>query len=167
MSHGDLAYGADALSAHTDTAYFTDPAGLQIFHMLSHPSPPGTGGTTLLVDAFYTASKLASLDAKAYSTLSRLGISHHASGTDGTILRPLTSNPVLLHDDAGQMMQVRWNNEDRGVLGSAWQPGEISEWYRAAGLFASLNQSEDAEYWVQLRPGTVLSEKFQVSICGR
>ena len=32
----DTAYTNDYLPAHTDTTYFTDPAGLQVFHLLSH-----------------------------------------------------------------------------------------------------------------------------------
>ncbi|WVW79060.1 trimethyllysine dioxygenase [Kwoniella bestiolae CBS 10118] len=156
LSHGDLAYSNEGLPAHTDTTYFTDPAGLQIFHLLSHPSPPGTGGTTLLVDGFYTASLLSTLYPTSYSLLSRLRVPAHASGTEGTMLRPPISQPSLRHDEKGQLVQVRWNNEDRGVLGQGWTPDEIKGWYQAARRYDELNRSEDAEYWVQLHPGTVL-----------
>ncbi|WWD21044.1 trimethyllysine dioxygenase [Kwoniella shandongensis] len=156
LSHGDLAYSNEGLPAHTDTTYFTDPAGLQIFHLLSHPSPPGTGGTTLLVDAFYTASLLSTLYPNSYSLLSRLRVPAHASGTPGTILRPTISQPAFSHDEKGQLSLVRWNNEDRGVVGRGWTPEEVKGWYQASRRFEELNRSEDAEYWVQLSPGTVL-----------
>ncbi|WVQ81537.1 trimethyllysine dioxygenase [Cryptococcus sp. DSM 104549] len=156
LSHGDLAYSTEGLPAHTDNTYFTDPAGLQIFHLLSHPSPPGTGGTTLLVDAFYTASLLSALYPTSYSLLSRLRVPCHASGTPGTLLRPEISQPVFRHNEHGQLTQARWNNEDRGVLGVSWTPEELRGWYQAARRFEDLNRSEDAEYWVQLGPGTVL-----------
>ncbi|KAK8843432.1 trimethyllysine dioxygenase [Kwoniella newhampshirensis] len=156
LSHGDLAYSNEGLPAHTDTTYFTEPAGLQIFHLLSHPSPPGTGGTTLLVDAFYTASLLSTLHPNSYSLLSRLEVPAHASGTEGTLLRPEISQPVFRHDERGRLVQVRWNNEDRGVVGRGWTPEEVRGWYTASRRFDELNKSEDAEYWVQLSPGTVL-----------
>lgn len=158
MSHGDLAYSSERLSAHTDTTYFTDPAGLQIFHLLSHQCPPGMGGTTLLVDAFRSAAQLARQDSQAYSTLSRLTIPCHASGTTGTILRPQSSRPVLNHDEHGRLVQVRWNNEDRGVVGAGWQPEEVPAWYRAARAFDAINTTETAEAWLQLKPGTMLGE---------
>ncbi|ORY29175.1 hypothetical protein BCR39DRAFT_575262 [Naematelia encephala] len=156
MSLGDLAYSSQALPAHTDTTYFTDPAGLQIFHLLSHPSPPGTGGSTLLVDAFYSASLLSQLDPTAYSVLSRLRVPAHASGTPGSLLRPVISQPTFRHDERGRLAQVRWNNEDRGVIGSRWTPGDVQSWYAAARRFEEICRNEDTEYWVQLRPGTLL-----------
>ena len=158
MSHGDLAYSSQSLPAHTDTTYLTDSAGLQIFHLLSHPSPPGTGGASLLVDGFYAASILAQKDPQAYSVLSRLRVPCHASGTSGTILRPILSQPVFQHDEIGRLSQVRWNNEDRGVIGASWTSDEVREWYRAAKLYEGLLSNEEAEYWTELKSGTVLSE---------
>lgn len=158
MSKGDLAYSNEGLPAHTDTAYFTDPAGLQIFHCLAHPCPPGTGGETLLVDAFYVADQVAKRDPKAYEVLSRLAVPFHASGNEGTMLRPPVSQPILRHDHMGRLQQARWNNEDRCVLGEGWTPAEIREWYAAARLFEDICTSKEAEYWVKLTPGTVVGE---------
>lgn len=158
MSHGDLAYSTHALPAHTDTAYFTDPAGLQVFHMLAHTG--GEGGTSLLVDGFYAADLLSVLHPEAYDTLARLRLPHHASGTPGTVLRPILGQPVLSLDAAGALVQLRWNNEDRGVVGTGgaggWTADDVRAWYDAARKFGRLLQSEDAEYWVQLAPGTVV-----------
>uniref|UniRef100_A0A8H7K5E8 TauD/TfdA-like domain-containing protein n=1 Tax=Bionectria ochroleuca TaxID=29856 RepID=A0A8H7K5E8_BIOOC len=36
LAKADTAYTNIALGAHTDTTYFTEPTGLQAFHMLSH-----------------------------------------------------------------------------------------------------------------------------------
>ncbi|KAL7418553.1 hypothetical protein Q5752_007011 [Cryptotrichosporon argae] len=152
MSLGDLAYSSQALPAHTDTTYFTDPAGLQVFHLLQ----TGNGGTTLLVDGFYTASLLNQLHPTAYSTLSRLRVPYHASGTPGSLLRPPISQPVFRHDERGNLVQVRWNNEDRGVIGAGWKADDVRAWYDAAKQYQDLLQNEDAEYWVQLTPGTVV-----------
>ena len=38
LTHKDTAYTNLALPAHTDNTYFTDPSGLQMFHLLSHTS---------------------------------------------------------------------------------------------------------------------------------
>lgn len=155
LKHGDMAYTNEALPAHTDNTYFTDPAGLQCFHLLSHPAP-GKGGETLLVDAFYAASILNQLHPSAYQVLSRLRFPSHASGTPDTLLRPL-SQPVLTHDGVtGELVQVRWNNEDRGVLGHGWTPDEVEAWYDAALKWEESSRSADAEYWVQLSPGTMV-----------
>lgn len=154
MSKGDLAYSNVKLPAHTDTAYFTDPAGLQIFHCLKD----GQGGETLLVDAFYAAARLAQTDPIAYQTLSRLAVPFHASGNEGTLLRPPISQPILRHDHLGRLQQARWNNEDRCVLGEGWTPDEIREWYRAARAYEDIVTSKDAEYWVKLTPGTLVGK---------
>lgn len=133
----------------------TDPSGLQIFHLLSHP-PPGKGGASLLVDAFYAASILEALHPSAYATLSRLAVPTHASGSEGTLLRPL-ARPVFTHDAVtGELVQVRWNNEDRGVLGRGWRAEDVEAWYDAAAKWEEAVRSADAEYWVQLRPGTMV-----------
>ena len=153
MAHGDLAYSSEALPAHTDTTYLTDPAGLQIFHLVSHS---GKGGMTLLLDAFYAADLLSTLNPASYSLLSRLRVPFHSSGTQGTLLRPAIDQPVLRHDDQGHLIQVRWNNPDRGILGVHWRPEELRAWYRAARHFEELCRNDDAEYWMQLSPGTVL-----------
>ncbi|KAL7419420.1 hypothetical protein Q5752_006258 [Cryptotrichosporon argae] len=139
--------------AHTHTAYFTDAAGLQVFHLLQAGDG---GGTTLLVDGFYTAALLAQLHPTAYATLARLRVPYHASGTPGSRLCPPISQPVLRHDARGDLVQVRWNNEDRSVLGAGWKADDVCAWYDAADRYRDLLQSEDAEYWVQLTPGTVV-----------
>lgn len=154
MSKGDLAYSNQALPAHTDTAYFTDPAGLQIFHCLKD----GEGGETLLVDSFYAAKALQAKDPKAYDTLSRLAVPFHASGNEGTLLRPPISQPVLRHDHLGNLLQARWNNEDRCVLGEGWSPSEVREWYRAAKAFEDIVTSASTEYWSKLTPGTLVGK---------
>lgn len=136
----------------------TDPSGLQIFHMLSHP-PPGQGGASLLVDSFYTASILAQLHPSAYTTLSTLPVPTHASGSKGHLLKP-HAVPIFQHDKiSGELVQVRWNNEDRGILGgqnTGFQTEQIEAWYDAARKWEEAVRSSDSEYWVQLKPGMMV-----------
>ncbi|KAI6021962.1 hypothetical protein EDC04DRAFT_355310 [Pisolithus marmoratus] len=84
--------------AHTDT-YFTDPCGLQIFHLLSHTD--GSGGTSLFVDGFYVASLLKKFHPDYYDILSRVPVPGHASGDPTIRFRPSPPSgyPTLQHDN--------------------------------------------------------------------
>jgi trimethyllysine dioxygenase len=155
----DTAYTNIALAAHTDTTYFSEPARLQAFHMLSHQQPSGytpeegeLGGRSLLVDGFKAAEDLLSQDRASYSILQNTNIPWHASGNDGITIAPYKAFPVIETMDSGK--RIRWNNGDRGVID--WRASR--HWYRAAEKFDSLVKDSRNEYWFQLQPGRVLSE---------
>ncbi|KAI6004337.1 Trimethyllysine dioxygenase [Pisolithus marmoratus] len=157
LAKGDTAYTNMALGAHTDTTYFTDPCGIQIFHLLSHTD--GSGGTTLLVDGFYVASLLKELHPEHYDILSRVPTPSHASGEPTARYRPSPPSgyPTLQHDIiTGELTQVRWNNDDRSVM-SHLNLEVVEKWYDAVRAWHRLLVSPDSEYWAQLVPGTVLS----------
>ncbi|KZP27449.1 Trimethyllysine dioxygenase [Athelia psychrophila] len=156
LAKGDMAYTTLALGAHTDNTYFTDPCGLQIFHLLSHTE--GTGGATLLVDGFYVASIMKELHPEVYETLSRVSVPSHAAGEASEFFRPSPASgfPVLSHDNVtGELTKVRWNNDDRSVM-NALEPSAVDEWYNAIRTWNRLITSPDSEYWTQLTPGTVV-----------
>ncbi|KAG7089849.1 hypothetical protein E1B28_011493 [Marasmius oreades] len=156
LSKGDTAYTTMALGAHTDNTYFTDPCGLQLFHLLSHTD--GSGGETLLVDGFYVASILKELHPEMYSVLCRIPVPAHAAGEEGSLYRPspATGYPVLSCDSlSGELSQVRWNNDDRSAMRHL-KGDDVENWYNAIRTWHSLLTSADSEYWVQLRPGTVV-----------
>ncbi|CDO76998.1 hypothetical protein BN946_scf184298.g25 [Trametes cinnabarina] len=149
LAKGDTAYTTLALGAHTDTTYFTDPCGLQLFHLLEHTG--GTGGATLLVDGFYVASILKELHLDAYELLSTVPVPTHAAGEPEALYTPSTrQTPVLKHED-GVLVQVRWNNDDRSVIRNL-KPDQVEPWYEAIRLWYKLLSSPDSEYWVQLSP---------------
>ncbi|KAF9048684.1 hypothetical protein BJ165DRAFT_1461737 [Panaeolus papilionaceus] len=156
LARGDTAYTTLALGAHTDNTYFTDPCGLQLFHLLEHSN--GTGGATLLVDGFYVASILKELHPEAYDILSKIPVPSHAAGEPGILYRasPASGYPVLGHDPVtGELSQIRWNNDDRSVINHL--PADMVEkWYDALRAWNSCLTSADSEYWVQLRPGTAV-----------
>src|SRR6266536_1143449 len=116
----DTAYTSLALPAHTDTTYFTDPAGLQMFHLLSHEH--GEGGASLLVDGFRAAITLRRESPEAWQVLTKIPITWHASGNDGITITPAKKFPVLNRGTRYEiealwgMYQVRWNNDDRGAV---------------------------------------------------
>lgn len=183
LAHGDTAYTDLALQAHTDTTYFTDPAGLQMFHLLSHTaskssgSSPGasgnsssssssgssassrgpTGGESLLVDGFLAAAVLKDVHPDAYETLSRVRIRTHSAGDENTMIRPLLDGgyPILQHDDAtGELVLVRYNNDDRSVL--RIDADDVEPFYDALRKWNEILTNPEGEYWVQLKPGTAL-----------
>ncbi|PKS05229.1 hypothetical protein jhhlp_008600 [Lomentospora prolificans] len=163
LALADTAYTNLALPAHTDTTYFTDPAGLQSFHLLSHVFPSSSsekrdelGGKSLLVDGFHAANILKNEDPKAFDVLSKVRLPWHASGNQGITIAPDQRYPVLeLDEESGGIRRVRWNNDDRGVVPF---DGGISptDWYDAARKWHSILTRPDVEYWTQLRPGQPL-----------
>ncbi|RXW23272.1 hypothetical protein EST38_g2573 [Candolleomyces aberdarensis] len=156
LAKGDMAYTTIALGAHTDNTYFTDPCGLQLFHLLEHTG--GTGGATLLVDGFYAASILRELNPEAYRLLSEVPIPAHAAGEPTSFYRPTPASgyPVFGHDKLTRdLTQVRWNNDNRSVM-SHLEAGSVEKWYEAIRLWNKCLTSSDSEYWVQLQPGTVV-----------
>ncbi|KAJ4424562.1 hypothetical protein N0V82_000692 [Gnomoniopsis sp. IMI 355080] len=132
MAKADTAYTNIALPAHTDTTYFTDPAGLQAFHMLSHTASPdapdgesASGGESLLVDGFHAAKLLRDDRLEYFKKLCKVPLPWHASGNQGVTITPDELHPViqlrtLLSKDRkalkanSEILRIRWNNDDRG-----------------------------------------------------
>jgi trimethyllysine dioxygenase len=167
LASKDTAYTNIALEAHTDTTYFSDPAGLQAFHLLSHTD--GEGGASLLVDGFKVADELSKVDRKAYEVLSTVNVHAHASGNEGISIQPYKGFPVLEHDPAtGDLLRVRWNSSDRASI--ELPIDEVETWYDAARKFDALLKKKENEYWEQLVPGRVLHGRSSFTgkrrICG-
>jgi trimethyllysine dioxygenase len=158
----DTAYTSLALGPHTDTTYFTDPAGLQMFHLLSHTD--GEGGKSLLIDGFNAARKMKKISRSGYDYLAKTPVPWHASGNEGVTITPAKKFPVLnfadhFHDDPNpRLLQVRWNNDDRGVVGLREREGMSAEkWYKEARLWSDILAEDNMQYWAQLEPGRPLS----------
>ncbi|KAK5169507.1 uncharacterized protein LTR77_005483 [Saxophila tyrrhenica] len=153
LSSKDTAYTSESLEPHTDNTYFTEPAGLQALHLLSHTD--GGGGESSLVDGFQVAAKLHEQDVRAYSRLSSIPVYAHASGNDGISIQPAEPQPVLSHSrHVRHLTQVRWNNADRAGISA--QYGNVEGWYDAAAKFDALISEPKNQYWFQLKPGRLL-----------
>ncbi|KAI9655496.1 MAG: hypothetical protein M1829_000639 [Trizodia sp. TS-e1964] len=161
LSSKDMAYTNLSLPAHTDTAYFEDPAGLQMFHLLSHTD--GEGGASLLVDGFRAAKQLMMRNQRAYEILRTTNIYHHSSGNPDFSIRSPSPSPVISANAKGHIKQIRWNNEDRTTLHvdsghiriMGWKEA-LDQWYDAASELSRIMKKEESEYWEQLRPGRAL-----------
>ena len=117
---------------------------MQLFHLLSHTE--GTGGETLLVDGFYVASILKELYPEAYETLTSVRVPTHAAGEASHFYRPFppSAYPILNLDPAnGELVQVRYNNDDRSALRTV-APDVVEKWWASR---LGLRVSWDAEHF--------------------
>ncbi|CAG7927831.1 unnamed protein product [Penicillium olsonii] len=152
LTFKDTAYTNEFLGAHTDNTYFTDPARLQLFHLLSHTD--GSGGENLLVDGFAAAAQLRQENPIHYDELVKHRQPWHASGNEDVCIQPSAQAPVFsVHPDLDKMYQIRWNNYDRAPKVN-WSAEEQVAWYRAARHYNEILQSR--EMWQKLEPGSAL-----------
>ncbi|KAJ5122395.1 Trimethyllysine dioxygenase [Penicillium atrosanguineum] len=154
LTFKDTAYTNEFLGAHTDNTYFTDPARLQLFHLLSHTD--GDGGASLLVDGYAAARQLRERYPQSYQALIRYRHPWHASGNEDVCIQPSSRAPVLsVHPDMNTVYQVRWNNYDRAPK-SDWNINQQQAWYKAAARYNKILQETNRQIWRQLEPGTAL-----------
>ncbi|CAO3664406.1 unnamed protein product [Umbelopsis ramanniana] len=153
LAHADTAYTDLALKAHTDTTYFSDPVGLQMFHKLEFD---GTGGESLFVDGFKVAQNLKEQHPKAYETLSTLRIPTHSAGDEKVMIVPTPrEQSILNHLPGGTLYQIRYNNDDRSTL-SNLTASQVDEFYDALRKWNEELTSDRNQYWESLEPGRVV-----------
>ncbi|TKA71703.1 hypothetical protein B0A55_07141 [Friedmanniomyces simplex] len=153
LSSKDTAYTSEALEPHTDNTYFTEPAGLQALHLLSHTD--GSGGESSLVDGFRAAEQLYKEHRYAYVILSMTGVYAHASGNEGINIQPAQAFPTFTHSEQyKKLIQVRWNNADRAGVDTPWR--HLEGWYDAAAKFDAILNERKNQYCFQLKPGRML-----------
>lgn len=168
LAKKDTAYTNIALDVHTDTTYFSEPAALQAFHMLSHEPPEGQsadgadlGGKSILVDGFNAVKELKKQDMNAYNTLAGTKLPWHASGNKGVSIVPDALYPVLETFADGSIRRIRWNNDDRGIVPDA----TTDAWFNAARKWVSIIRNPANQYQFNLEPGRVLSKNSTLSGC--
>ncbi|OBZ87965.1 Trimethyllysine dioxygenase [Choanephora cucurbitarum] len=154
LAHADTAYTQLALGAHTDNTYFTEPAGLQMFHKLEFE---GKGGDSLFVDGFEIARQLKEKSPNAYRTLSNTRIPTHSAGDEHVLIVPTPrAFPILNHGPDGELYQIRYNNDDRSTLNHL-SSTQLEEFYDSLFLWNDLLKSKKNELWDTLAPGRVVT----------
>ncbi|XP_038550982.1 trimethyllysine dioxygenase, mitochondrial-like [Micropterus salmoides] len=154
FSRGDTAYSQLALDRHTDTSYFQEPCGIQVFHCLKHE---GTGGRTLLVDGFYAAEKVRQQSPKNFELLAHVPIRHeYIENTDNHRNHMTGIGPVLnVYPWNNEMYLIRYNNYDRSVINTV--PHDVvQQWYVAHRELTTELRRPENELWVKLNPGKVI-----------
>ncbi|KAM6911491.1 trimethyllysine dioxygenase, mitochondrial [Lycodopsis pacificus] len=154
FSRGDSAYSQLALDRHTDTSYFQEPCGIQVFHCLRHE---GTGGRTLLVDGFYAAEKVRQQSPESFELLARVPIRHEYIESFDNHQNHMTGiGPVLnVYPWNNEMSLIRYNNYDRSVINTI--PHDlVQRWYVAHRELTTELRRPENELWVKLTPGKVI-----------
>ncbi|XP_027886450.1 trimethyllysine dioxygenase, mitochondrial isoform X1 [Xiphophorus couchianus] len=154
FSRGDTAYSQLALDRHTDTSYFQEPCGIQVFHCLRHE---GTGGKTLLVDGFYAAEKLRQHFPENFELLCRVPIRHeYIENTENHQNHMMGIGPVLnVYPWNNELYMIRYNNYDRSVMNTI-PHDTIRRWYVAHRELTTELRRPENELWVKLTPGKVI-----------
>uniref|UniRef100_A0A093VRQ0 Trimethyllysine dioxygenase n=1 Tax=Talaromyces marneffei PM1 TaxID=1077442 RepID=A0A093VRQ0_TALMA len=155
LTFKDSAYTDEALDAHTDNTYFSDPARLQLFHLLEHTG--GEGGTTLLVDGFYAAYRMLVERPRSVEALTDYAHPWHSSGNEDVSIQPYRYFPVFEREPTNaRLLRIRWNNYDRAAK-IDWTPTMAMQWYGAARYWnAIIRRENQTQKWLQLEPGTAL-----------
>ncbi|MEJ8574839.1 TauD/TfdA family dioxygenase [Microbaculum marinum] len=146
--HGDTAYSTQYLDPHTDSTYYHDAPGLQMFNCLEFD---GKGGESVLVDAFAIARAMHEETPEHYETLSRVVV-------PGRYLEPgvhlRAERPPFRHDREGNLVQVTFNNYDRAPF--LLPADEMAAFYAAYGEFHRRASDQDNWLKIPLRPGMTL-----------
>lgn len=77
----------------------------------------------------------------------------------GVHMRPLRKYPVFNHDENGQLVMVRWNGDDRGVVGGggAFEGETMDRWYDALRTWEGILRNDEAQLWSKMEVGTAVS----------
>lgn len=154
FSRGDTAYSQLGLDRHTDTSYFQEPCGIQVFHCLKHE---GTGGRTLLVDGFYAAEKVRQQSPGNFELLARVPIRHDYIENSENHRNHMTGIGPLLNTYPwnDELYLIRYNNYDRSVINTV--PHDVvQQWYVAHRELTTELRRPENELWVKLNPGKVI-----------
>ncbi|KAG8144483.1 hypothetical protein E2320_012990 [Naja naja] len=154
FSRGDTAYTKLALDRHTDTTYFQEPCGIQVFHCLRHE---GTGGRTLLVDGFYAAEQVLQRAPEDFDLLTKVPLRHEYIENMGSCHNHMIGvGPVLnIYPWNKELYLIRYNNYDRAVINTV--PHEtVHRWYIAHRTLTTELRRPENELWVKLKPGKAL-----------
>ncbi|KAG9285258.1 hypothetical protein G9A89_002511 [Geosiphon pyriformis] len=154
LEHGDTAYTTLPLKAHTDNTYFTDPAGLQMFHLIEFE---GKGGESLFVDGLHAANLLKKTHPEAYHILSTIRVPAHCAGDENIHIHPTPGGfPILNHNPStNELYQIRYNNNDRSTINHL-EPEQVNLFYDALLKWNALLEDKKNEFWIQLTPGRAI-----------
>ena len=150
LEHADTAYTSDYLRGHTDSTYFSHPAGLQMLHCVEHE---GTGGLNLLVDGFFAAEKLKQDDKASFDFLTSTIIPFHYKSEN---LHLKAHGPMIELDPFdGSLSQIRFNTYDMATL-DCMKYEDIAQFYKALRAYCCITCAPENQLWFKLVPGLVL-----------
>ncbi|KXN70525.1 Trimethyllysine dioxygenase, partial [Conidiobolus coronatus NRRL 28638] len=146
----DLAYTTEYLDLHTDSAYFTDASGLQMFH-LTHFD--GKGGESTFMDGFNAAQILKSKFPEYYKVLTQVKLYTDYYEDDQTIA-PVAPSPILnLHPDSGELYQIQYNPQHQNIKYHPNNSKLINLFYEAQLEWYKLLSDRENTLTIPLTPG--------------
>ncbi|MGO9803720.1 MAG: trimethyllysine dioxygenase [Steroidobacteraceae bacterium] len=150
LEHKDTAYTSMAIGPHTDGTYSLDAPGYQMFHCLAAEC---SGGENVLIDAFRIA-EIMRRDAPAdFQLLTEVAIPGQYID-EGRGIYLMARRPLFRLDDAGELVQVSYNNLDRAPF--TLPPARQRAFYRALASFNALCSDPSLQHRRRLLPGSVL-----------
>lgn len=151
LAKADTAYTDLEIGLHTDTTYFSEPAGLQMFHLLEFT---GEGGESLFADGFRAAKDLEREDPTAFELLKKVNVPAHCIDYEDVFIQPEHPSPIIqTNPKTGQLEKIRWNNCDRSTLSDWDDPEDVTKFYEALGKWNQILNRPSNVYKVQLEPG--------------
>lgn len=150
LEHKDTAYTTLAIGPHTDGTYSFDAPGYQMFHCLAAEC---TGGENVLIDGFRIAEILRRRTPEDFQLLTEVAIPGQYID-EGRGIHLMARRPLFRLDDAGELVQVSYNNYDRAPFALA--PQRQRAFYRALASFNALCNDVSLQYRRRLLPGSVL-----------
>lgn len=146
--HGDTAYTTSFLEPHTDSTYYHDAPGLQMFNCLQFD---GKGGESIQVDGFAIAAQIKRDDPEAYKTLTEISVQGHYL-EPGVHLH--AERPALRLDSKDELIQLSFNNYDRAP--TLMTDAESKRFQHAYGLLHKHVTDQDNWLKIPLTPGRTL-----------
>ncbi len=146
--HKDSAYTTQFLAPHTDSTYYHDAAGLQMFNCIEFD---GKGGESVVVDGFALARKIRQENPDLYDILAKVMVPAQYL-EQGVHLA--AERPIFRLDRKGDLAQVSFNNYDRAPF--LLESDEMKAFYRAYGEFNRLSMNQENWCKIPLRPGMAL-----------
>src|SRR5579871_5906672 len=150
LEHKDTAYTSLPIGPHTDGTYSLDAPGYQMFHCLAAEC---TGGENVLIDGFRIAEIMRAEHPQDYGLLTEIAIPGQYRDEDRGI-HLIARRPLLRLSDAGELVQVSYNNHDRAPF--LLPAPRLKAFYAALGVFARLCADPALHYRRRLLPGSVL-----------
>lgn len=146
--HDDTAYTQSFLAPHTDGTYSHEAPGLQMFCCTERD---GTGGESIVVDAFAIAETLRVEYPEHFELLTQVSVPAHYI-EPGIELR--ATRPAIRLNSHSHIVQVSMNNYDRSPM--LLPADQMEAFYAAYGQLHEL--SGDRSRWksIRLEPGDVL-----------
>ncbi|GAB5033306.1 gamma-butyrobetaine dioxygenase [Nannochloropsis oceanica] len=154
-----LAYTPVELEVHTDLNYRESSPGIQLLHCLASDAQ---GGESTFVDGFLAAETLRRESPEDFATLCEVPIPFKVKDGSGFQYYKI---PTICVDDAGQLVEVHFNERTRGPL--ELPAADMARVYRALAHFQEIACRPDLCVEVKMKAGDMVAFNNRRILHGR